>query len=297
MQREMETSGRDSRRRKIAERGNDRLALITGRIQNLPSTPSSPSSSSGPHHAYTASLPDFSLDSPRQQSYRSTQSNVSIRSEEVPSSPSTPKYETSNKSAGNAAFTPISRMAPQVQKCETSVDNLRTAPLDISSKTPASLARNLSTKMVDTEPRSETQQQNSRIFTTNRIISSISASERTRLRCSIGIALFVVLSHLRFPLLGRSSFVGSTIAARPVYLILLTDFTLVLARLFGKKENSGKAQEEAKQEPSEDGYDWTEGLGKALEIGLVLQKVIGAAFRDCSVYLVIVVCGLCLLQL
>lgn len=41
----METSSRDARKRRIAERGSDRLALITGRIQTLPASSSSEASS------------------------------------------------------------------------------------------------------------------------------------------------------------------------------------------------------------------------------------------------------------
>lgn len=53
------SGSRDSRRRRIVDRGSDRLALITGRIQTLPSPPtsppddaSSPPSLAGPDHAH-----------------------------------------------------------------------------------------------------------------------------------------------------------------------------------------------------------------------------------------------------
>lgn len=56
------TGSRDARRRRIVERGTDRLALITGRIQTLPSppsssapeTPSSPLSLAGPDQPHIA---------------------------------------------------------------------------------------------------------------------------------------------------------------------------------------------------------------------------------------------------
>lgn len=53
-------SGRDSRRRRIADRGSDRLALITGRIKALPSESEpepEPGSNQSRGHAYTASCP------------------------------------------------------------------------------------------------------------------------------------------------------------------------------------------------------------------------------------------------
>ncbi|KAJ4950126.1 hypothetical protein NE237_026958 [Protea cynaroides] len=276
----MATSARDSRRRRIVERGPDRLALITGRIQNLP--PSSPQS------YLTSTSPELS------------QSDVPLDGEEDAPGTTAAKYEISNEYASNAAIGTESIMEPQLWECETSVDYLRAAPLDTSGKTPAitlsSAAQNMSTSMVHAEPHTKPWGHHSKIFTASRISSSVSASEKTRLLCSVGIALIVVLSHLRFPLLG-SSFVRSIIAPRPVYLILLTDVTIVLAwLLYEKTGHSDKAQEEPRQTPSEDGYGWAEGLGKALEMGLVLQKVIGTFFLDCSVYVVIVVCGLSLVQ-
>ncbi|XP_043723585.1 uncharacterized protein LOC122670690 [Telopea speciosissima] len=281
----MATSARDSRRRKIAERGSDRLALITGRTQNLPP----PSSQS--HLSHTVSSPEFSFYDQKQQSYPSIQSNVPFQGEEYDPGTASTKHETSNS---NAAIGTKSRMEPRLQKCETNVDYLKAVPLDTSSKNSA--AQNFPTSMVDAELSIEPRRHHSKIFTASRISSSISASERTRLLSSIGIALIVVLSHLRVPLLG-SSFVRNIMALRPVYLILLTDVSIVLALLLlEKKGHSYKAHEEARQTSSEDGYDWAEGLGKALEMGLVLQKVITAAFLDCSVCVVIIVCGVSLLQ-
>lgn len=52
----MATSGRDTRRRRIVERGNDRLALITGRIPTLPSETGSGSET---RHLHTASCPTW----------------------------------------------------------------------------------------------------------------------------------------------------------------------------------------------------------------------------------------------
>lgn len=47
----MATTDREERRRRIIERGSDRLALITGQLHNLdPSSPSSSSSSSASHN-------------------------------------------------------------------------------------------------------------------------------------------------------------------------------------------------------------------------------------------------------
>lgn len=44
--------GKNERRRRIAERGSDRMALITGRINALPPTPPSTTSSSPTHRGH-----------------------------------------------------------------------------------------------------------------------------------------------------------------------------------------------------------------------------------------------------
>lgn len=54
--------GKEERRRRIAERGSDRMALITGRISALP--PSSPSATSSPmHHRHAQSVSVSAFDS------------------------------------------------------------------------------------------------------------------------------------------------------------------------------------------------------------------------------------------
>lgn len=52
--------GKEERRRRIAERGSDRMALITGRINALPPTPTSAASSPiYPRHGQTMSASVF----------------------------------------------------------------------------------------------------------------------------------------------------------------------------------------------------------------------------------------------
>ncbi|OMO91003.1 hypothetical protein COLO4_18713 [Corchorus olitorius] len=51
-------------------------------------------------------------------------------------------------------------------------------------------------------------------------------------------------------------------------------------------------REENRKNVSADDNNWAEQLSKTFEVGLVVQKVIDAVFMDCSVYAVIVICGL-----
>ncbi|XP_022751792.1 uncharacterized protein LOC111300427 isoform X1 [Durio zibethinus] len=129
-------------------------------------------------------------------------------------------------------------------------------------------------------------------FTPKQISSAIDASEKTRLLCSAIVAVLVLLLHFGFSLLGNR-FLGTIISFRPLYFILLTDVTLVILRLlFADGGSSQRAIGEVNKAASTDDYSWAEQLSNTLEVGLVAQKVIDAVFMDCSVYAIIVICGL-----
>lgn len=128
-----------------------------------------------------------------------------------------------------------------------------------------------------------------RFVTPSQISSAIAASERSRVFCSITFALLVVLSYMGFPLLG-SNIINSIISFRPLYLVLLTNLTLVVARLlFNNRRGFGRVVAGEFSVPSTGKYDWAEQAGKALEVGLLMQKAIEAIFMDFSVYAVIVI--------
>lgn len=148
----------------------------------------------------------------------------------------------------------------------------------------------ISTSGVEQDSETRSRQQN--FFTPKQISAAIDASLKTRLLCSTIVAVLVVLSHLGFPLQGNR-FLGSIISFRPLYFILLTNVTLVITRLlFDDHGSSQRAIGEENKAASTDDYNWAERLGKTLELGLVAQKVIDAVFMDCSVYAIIVICGL-----
>lgn len=102
----------------------------------------------------------------------------------------------------------------------------------------------------------------------------------------------VVLLHLGFPLPGNK-FLGSILNFRPLYLVLLTNVTLVMGRLlYGDHGSSQRTIGEEHKATSTDEYNWAEQLSKTLDVGLVAKKVVDAVFMDCSVYAIIVICGL-----
>ncbi|XP_039057613.1 uncharacterized protein LOC120200979 [Hibiscus syriacus] len=140
--------------------------------------------------------------------------------------------------------------------------------------------------------RSETPTRKHNFFTPKQISSAIDASGQARLLCSVIVVVLVVLVRLGFPLLGNRS-IGGVISFRPVYFVLLTNITLVMGRLLsGDRVSSRKVIAGENKPSSADDNNWAEQLSKTLEVGLVAKKAIDALFMDCSVYLIIVVCGL-----
>ncbi|KAG5244298.1 ATP-dependent phosphofructokinase [Salix suchowensis] len=108
----------------------------------------------------------------------------------------------------------------------------------------------------------------SSFVTPNQITSAIAASEKSRLRCSVAVALLDVLLHLGFPLLG-SNFTRSVIISRPLYLDLLTNVTPVFAPLLFNNHRGFEGAVEAENKiPSTggSGTDWTGQAGDALEV-------------------------------
>jgi hypothetical protein len=92
-----------------------------------------------------------------------------------------------------------------------------------------------------------------------------------------------------------SNFVRSIIGFRPLYLLLLTNLTLVLVPLlFNNQRGFERAVDAENKIPSTDGSDWIEQAGNVMEVGLVIQRAMDAAFMDCSVYAVIIIGGLAL---
>ncbi|KAL6345000.1 hypothetical protein AAG906_007731 [Vitis piasezkii] len=293
-------SSREARRRRILERGSDRLALITGRIQTLPSPSSSPASSPRP----SDQDPRYPLPSPSsvpphgKDSFRPTLSK------------SDSSTETGHMNAynGGSGVEPHLRhpdtsneasKAPALGLNETSeapalgLDETSEAPalgLDETSKAPA-----LETNHIKESPVGSSTIQTSSVSTADtHQHSAVAASESTRILCSVAAALLVVLSNLGFPGLG-SNIIKSITATRPLYLLLLANLTVVLARLLSDKQGgSNRAGKVVNKAPLESGNGWADQVSRALEASLLLQKVVDSVFMDCSFYAIVVICGLCL---
>ncbi|XWS70356.1 hypothetical protein CRYUN_Cryun03dG0040900 [Craigia yunnanensis] len=285
----MATSTRESRRRKILERGSDRLAFITGQVRSLP-----------PHsHDQTDSDPPPPL-VPHDQDPPPNFSRQVVASSDAHDKGSSPVLlrhdpifdaDPSQTSAYNGGIGEGSVS----HRGGTSIEPSKDPTLDASGEVnPLPISLDDQRSFISTSgvvQHSETRSRQN-FFTPKQISSAIDASEKTRLLCSVIVAILVVFAHLGFPLLGNR-FLGSIISFRPLYFILLTNVTLVIARLlFDDRGSSQRAIGEEHKAASTDDNNWAEQLSKTLEVGLVAQKVIDAVFMDCSVYAIIVICGL-----
>ncbi|XP_057957381.1 uncharacterized protein LOC131150583 [Malania oleifera] len=284
----MATSSREARRRKIMERSSDRLALITGRIQSLPS----PSTISSPPHD---SLP--ALSSTPLTSHLTDQSSVSSHVLDKDSGSMLLKHDSDSESGLVDINNGGTRVEPHLGKGEASIEAVRHPASEVSDKVHSSILSSASEKTISpsgTEQQPEKQIPYHRFFNPKQISFAITASESTRIFCSVIVAALGVLSHLGFPLLG-SNFMKTFIFSRPLFLVLLTNLTIVLAQLFEKQKGLDRAEKGASKVSSEDGYGWAEQIGQVLEVGLVFQKIVDTVFMDCSVYVMVVICGLSLL--
>ncbi|KAL0441548.1 UNVERIFIED_CONTAM: hypothetical protein Sradi_0093700 [Sesamum radiatum] len=182
---------REARRKKIASQGNDRLALITGRIQNR-----------DPNISRSCSFSRYNEDDDAIfQDHRNGGNDVPDAQISHDNSEEVPK--------ANASGIRVS----DLQKPEQSslVDSRVSNAADKANfpDKPSEYRRGF--------------------ITPKQVIFSIISSEDTRAICTLVIAILVVLSHVSLPHYVVKS--KSLIAYRPLYAVLLTDMLIVAARL------------------------------------------------------------------
>ncbi|KAL6996492.1 hypothetical protein U1Q18_006624 [Sarracenia purpurea var. burkii] len=202
------------------------------------------------------------------------------------------KHDIKKRLLRENAFNLGIRVEPQLRKCETNIRPIQAPDVEVKNEEqPLPLTPKVPKTSADKEVLSKTRGGRFHFLTAKEINSCIVLSESTRVFCSIIIAVLVVLSNINLP----SNIVKprSTIASRPLYILLLTDVTIVLIRLLEKRRDFEKSEEDKKPAMQENGYNWA-GAIQILEIGLVFYQVIRALFIDCSFYMVVVICGLSL---
>ena len=240
------------RRKRIVERGSDRMALITGRINALPPSPSSATSSPTlPRHPQDGGAEDNKHDATNSSRLKHQGGFKNLN------------FETKNE------------VEPLLQD-SSNTNSKNNKPKSTSSK---SVETNQSKKPRNWRKRT--------FFSSRELNFSILASENTRALCSMVIAVLVVLSYKIF---SRNVF-----ASRPLYIVLVNDVTIVVARIYREKARVLKENQGEMVDAGEDGHSWGDAV-KLLERGLVLYQALRGIFIDCSIYLVVVVCCISLMN-
>ncbi|KAK2984868.1 hypothetical protein RJ640_008633 [Escallonia rubra] len=293
MEEEREVKGREAgRRKRMVEEGSDRLALITGRrVQTLEEnslipSPSSSCTTSRFRYSHTQSSPALlSLhDQPTLLKNVGLEGNYDAFGASI-------KHEIADEVSRGKAFDLGSEVKPQLPKCETNIQAIPGRPdTELRNEVqPSTVTAGDPKASDDMEPISRPYESRLSFFSLKEINSCIMASENTRAFCSVMIAVLAVLSHISLPRTIVKS--RSIIASRPLYVLLLTDVTIVIARLALEKRRGFEKADGGEQK---DAHNWA-GAVKVLEMGLVLHQTIRAVFIDCSFYLAIVICGLSLI--
>ncbi|KAK6148867.1 hypothetical protein DH2020_016392 [Rehmannia glutinosa] len=258
---------REARRKKIASRGTDRMALITGRIQTIDPNISKSCSFSNPTLDYLPAQHSRSSSEPAGDENRAMfhdypHGEIDVKGEDdVPDpliSHDKDEDEVSRENASGKRVSDLDEKEVAILSFQSGDFPEKPFEYHLSSITP------------------------------KEINFSIISSENTRVICSFVIAILVVLSHINLPHNVVKS--KSLIAYRPLYAVLVTDMLIVAARLALYSE--GKVDD--KEVKFEGGGENWDGAVKLLEWGLVLHQTLRAVFIDCSFYLAIVVCGLSL---
>ncbi|KAI3738118.1 hypothetical protein L2E82_28137 [Cichorium intybus] len=269
-------SARDAaaRRRRIAERGAERLALITGRVQPTSSSPLPPSSVAQSDPPSSAPCPPSISRNPDQLPL-SDENNDSPLNKDPASDdviedvkPVTHNHKTITETSTQESLAPI---------------KTQSFPTTITQQTPTISTSNNFQK-------SKSQTSFGQTLTPNRLSPAITSSQNTRTICSIIAAMLVLLSYAGFPILG-SNFVKYIVLSRPLVLLLLTNITIVAAPVLLEKVNREGYRRSLTGDVGFGGQ-----LGMALEWGLLMKSGLSGLFMDCSVYSVVVVCGMSFLK-
>eukprot|EP01018_Ginkgo_biloba_P010633 Gb_19272 [translate_table: standard] len=266
---------REARRKKIMERGADRLAFITGEIKSVPKS----------------TEPFINTVDQGQECTRETNGGVS---KESPIDRLTDINDESSVEVANVNGTSVGPQSTQLNARITS--NITELGIERDSSTfrsPDSFSSACHVEHKNKPPSSSLFSD----FTLSRFIYAIEASRGARILCAVVIAVLLVsqtvlLSHNN-PL---SGVLEPFVPPWPVLTILVMDVTLVLATMLMTNKNSNL--EDNTDHTSEDTYStfWNMAskVGDLLQSVYVLVRVIDAMSMDCSIFAVVLVCGLSL---
>lgn len=262
-------SARDARRRKILERGTDRLAFITGQTRSVgpPVADITP-----PPPPPPTPLPDQKpLPSADPVTLSSDDASRILKSA-IGSAAAKNASDTGNRVDSSST----GARHPQSGLPQTSAIPERTVLPSVSERSSSSLRADATQN--NTAPRTFHQ-----VFTPNRITHCVAASENIRLLCAVIIAILVASSYRGSNLFGMLA--SSLRYVGPLYVVLLTDIAIVTGMLLinevPDKDDDGKRS---------GGHEFD--LAKAIEIGLMVYRATKTVFMDCCVCAVIVIVAL-----
>ncbi|XP_039051681.1 uncharacterized protein LOC120193174 [Hibiscus syriacus] len=290
----METSSeKEERKRKNAEKGLNRMSQIRSarpQSQEHHPTPSSTDVKKGSFDARDRKV--FFTD----DDHQSPETNQSHDISAAPVGLSEASTSSTLKQGGMPEISSANTrdIGSQAEILSKGTDKHKTSARAVGESQPeTSSKRKAST---NTESIQKTSRNQANLYSSKLLNSCIIASVTTRGLCALLIAFCVLLSHINFPLLGLSiGTVDSNVSSKPFYIILLTDFTIVLSRLFlGRKGVSLEVEEEKPAACQDDKKNW-DATVMLLERGLVAYRTIQALFTDFSIYAVVVICGTSLL--
>ncbi|KAL6559873.1 hypothetical protein OROGR_004990 [Orobanche gracilis] len=200
---------KEARRKKIASRESNRMALITGRIHTSVSDIASPCSFSNPAPEDTALFQNYP-----HAGLITGEDNVPDTTKSHDVDDELTKGNTSEKSVSGEKEVSVLSLEHGVLSNDANLPPYKPFEYHLSSITP------------------------------KEINFSIISSENTRVVCSLVIAILVVLSQVNLPHNVVES--KSLIAYRPLYALLLTDTLIVAARLAlyseGKEDDKQQAE-------------------------------------------------------
>ncbi|RLN21910.1 uncharacterized protein C2845_PM07G29570 [Panicum miliaceum] len=329
--------GTGTRRRRLVERGSDRLAFITGQTRSLscdpiPGSPSSYDSASTHQSELQQIEGDFGGEkfSDRTQLQKSVP-RASIRQETrvrtlsydnlVPElkqadAPQEIKAKTISyedelfhkfKTGSASAVpeiqpvneTPLHRPDQETLSKKTNHDEAQSAQprreVEMKSRAaPPSQSNQVEMKSRAAPPSQSNQAEDAgwsvetlkelMNFTPQEITKAISATESNRFLASIAIAFLVVLSSWGVDIGGAITRV--LVGTRPLLFLIITSITIVITQLMENKDPNARGR------PVGPNLGSADSLGQMLDIGLLLQKALGALLIDCSVCAVIMICFL-----
>ncbi|XP_038981133.1 uncharacterized protein LOC103697181 [Phoenix dactylifera] len=255
----META-REARRRKIMERGSERLAFITGQSRSL--TPSSSFSSSRP---------------PTLQQQQGEEENPRFTTADVLCHDDATGMEAQHKHR------------PIDQTFSTAVEDDETELLPKRNQTENSACVRQAANSQDARWAKGFKKANSlsRFGLKKSQVASVLHWKMLYFRY-VAIALLVVMSTHGHSMGGK--ILGSMLNLRPPSLVLLTDAAFIIGQLLLNRKSHIKDGEEARGTRQEE-FGFADNIGNALAIGLVFQKALNAAFMDCSICAVIMISG------